>query len=161
MLNDERPHVNQANEAGNMEVLRSWKRAIEEHCTNVDGSAPEIVVGSSTISSVAKAQQIGEDLRRSGCRSVILCFNVWDFPFLVWPFINTLGRDLPILSLSNNNGAFPGNVGLLATDGALRQAGLRTHRIVGDVADAATLAAVEDWVRAAQAVTTSSGSSSG
>ena len=154
MLNDERPHVNQANEAGNMEVLRSWKQAIEEQCTNVDGSAPEIVVGSSTISSVAKAQQIGEDLRRSGCRSVILCFNVWDFPFLVWPFINTLGRDLPILSLSNNNGAFPGNVGLLATDGALRQAGLRTHRIVGAVTDAATLAAVEDWVRAAQAVTT-------
>ncbi len=154
MLNDERPHVNQANEAGNMEVLHRWRSLIEGRCRNVDGSAPDIVVGSSTISSVAKAQQIGEDLRRAGVRSVILCFNVWDFPFLVWPFINTLGRDVPILSLSNNNGAFPGNVGLLATDGALRQVGLRTHRIVGDGDDEATLSAVEDWVRAAQAVTT-------
>jgi L-fucose isomerase len=154
MLNDERPHVNQANEALNMDVLRRWKDVIAKRCTNVDGSAPEIVMASTTISSVAKAQQIGEDLRRAGVRSVILCFNVWDFPFLVWPFINTLGRDVPILSLSNNNGAFPGNVGLLATDGALRQAGLRTHRIVGDADDEATLQAVEDWVRAAQAVTT-------
>jgi L-fucose isomerase len=153
MLNDERPHVNEANEAENMAVLDRWRAALVEHCSNVDGSAPEIVVGRTTVSSVAKAQQIGEDLRRAGCRSVILCFNVWDFPFLVWPFVNTLGRDLPILSLSNNNGAFPGNVGLLATDGALRQAGLRTHRIVGDVDDSQTLAAVADWVRAAQAVT--------
>ena len=154
MLNDERPHVNQANEADNVDVLHRWRSAIAERCANVDGTVPEIIVGSSTISSVAKAQQIGEDLRRAGVRSVILCFNVWDFPFLVWPFLNTLGRDIPILSLSNNNGAFPGNVGLLATDGALRQAGLRTHRIVGDAEDEATLLAVEDWVRAAQAATT-------
>jgi L-fucose/D-arabinose isomerase len=153
MLNDERPHVNQANEAENMDVLHRWRGVIEEHCRTADGSAPELVVGSSTISSVAKAQQIGEDLRRAGCRSVILCFNVWDFPFLVWPFLNTVGRDLPVLSLSNNNGAFPGNVGLLATDGALRQAGLRTHRIVGDADDSETVAAVADWVRASQAVT--------
>ena len=153
MLNDERPHVSAANEADNMEVVRRWRSALEQSCKNVDGSAPEIIVGSSTISSVAKAQRTGEVLRRAGCRSVILCFNVWDFPYLVWPFVNTLGRDLPILSLSNNSGAFPGNVGLLATDGALRQAGLRTHRIIGDVDDAATLDAVSDWVRAAQAVT--------
>lgn len=152
MLNDERPHVNEANEAANMEVLRGWRDALAEHCRNVDGSAPELVLGSSTITSVAKAQQIGEDLRRAGCRSVILCFNVWDFPYLVWPFLNTVGRDVPVLSLSNNNGEFPGNVGLLATDGALRQAGLRTHRIVGDASDPETLAAVADWVRAAQSV---------
>ena len=61
---------------------------------------------------------------------------------------------MPILSLSNDNGAFPGNVGLLATDGALRQAGVRTHRIVGDADDEATLAAAADWLRAAQAVAT-------
>src|SRR5204862_1715570 len=61
---------------------------------------------------------------------------------------------VPILSLSNNNGTYPGNVGLLATDGALRQAGVRTHRIVGEIGDEATLAATADWLRAAQAVTT-------
>ncbi|MEA2249216.1 MAG: L-fucose/D-arabinose isomerase [Solirubrobacteraceae bacterium] len=100
------------------------------------------------------AQQVGEQLRRAGCRSIVMVYRVWNFPYLVWPFLNTLGRDVPILSLSNNEGAFPGNVGLLATDGAIRQAGVRTHRIVGDADDPATLAAVGDWVRAAQAVTT-------
>lgn len=73
---------------------------------------------------------------------------------MAWPFVNTIGKDKPILSLSNNNGKFPGNVGLLATDGELRQAGLRTHRIVGDADDPETLQQVFDWVRAAQAVTT-------
>jgi L-fucose isomerase len=72
----------------------------------------------------------------------------------VWPFVNSVGQDVPILSLSNNNGKFPGNVGLLATDGALRQAGVRTHRIVGDIDDPRVHQDVFDWVRAAQAVTT-------
>ena len=73
---------------------------------------------------------------------------------MAWPFLNSIGRDIPVLSLSNNNGKFPGNVGLLATDGALRQAGIRTHRIVGDVDDPETVADVIDWLRASQAVTT-------
>ena len=83
-----------------------------------------------------------------------MCYNVWNFPFLVWPFISTVGRELPILSLSNNNGKFPGNVGLLASDGALRQAGVRTHRIVGDIDDAQVHQQVFDWLRAAEAVGT-------
>jgi L-fucose isomerase len=120
---------------------------------DVGGDGPEVVVAPETVKSVRTAQEIGERLRRAGCRSLILCFNVWDFPFLVWPFVNAVGRELPILSLSNNNGRFPGNVGLLATDGALRQTGLRTHRIVGDVDDQPTRAAVAAWIRAAQAVT--------
>ena len=100
------------------------------------------------------AQKVGEELRRAGCRTIIMCYNVWNFPFLCWPFVNSLGQDLPILSLSNNNGKYPGNVGLLATDGALRQAGVRTHRIVGDIDDPAVHQQVFDWVRAAEAVTT-------
>jgi L-fucose isomerase len=83
-----------------------------------------------------------------------MCYNVWNFPFLCWPFINCFGRDVPILSLSNNNGKYPGNVGLLASDGALRQAGRRTHRIVGEIDSADTQSQVFDWIRAAQAVTT-------
>ncbi|RJS76561.1 hypothetical protein CW712_01445 [Candidatus Bathyarchaeota archaeon] len=39
-------------------------------------------------------------------------------------------------------------------DGALRQAGIRTHRIVGDIDDPETCAKVIDWVRASQAYTT-------
>lgn len=154
LLNDERRHVHELNEADNMAVLRRWAEAIAGRVANVDGTVPEIVVGERTITSVRVAQEVGEQLRRRGVRSLILCFNVWNFPYLVWPLLQTVGPELPILTLSNNNGRRPGNVGLLATDGALRQAGVRTHRIVGDVDDAVTQAAVADWVRAAQALTT-------
>lgn len=154
MLNDERPHVVAENETQNMAELGRWADAIGAAAVGANGWAPEIVQGTETVKNVRTAQAVGEQLRRAGCRSVVMVYRVWNFPYLVWPFVNTLGRDLPILSLSNNEGAFPGNVGLLATDGALRQAGVRTHRIVGDVDDPATLAAVADWVRAAQAVTT-------
>ncbi|MCD6519996.1 MAG: fucose isomerase [Anaerolineae bacterium] len=154
MLNDERPHVWQQNNPENMAVVQKWAEIIREGLKNVDGTAPEVVVGSEIITSVRVAQKVGEELRRAGCRVVIMCYNVWDFPFLAWPFVNSVGRDVPILSLSNNNGAFPGNVGLLATDGALRQAGIRTHRIVGDIDDPKVHQQVFDWIRAAEALTT-------
>jgi L-fucose isomerase len=153
MINDERPHVHSQNESENLSVLARWGEVIRGEVTNVDGQGPEVLVAPETVKSVRTAQEIGEQLRRAGCRSLILCFNVWDFPFLVWPLVNAVGRELPILSLSNNNGRFPGNVGLLATDGALRQAGVRTHRVVGDADDPATREAVKAWIRASQAVT--------
>ncbi|MGD0713358.1 MAG: fucose isomerase [Gaiellaceae bacterium] len=154
MLNDGRAHVNELNEAENQAVLRSWAEALAPRLLNIDGSSAEIVVGERTITSVRVAQDVGEQLRRRGVRSLILCFNVWNFPYLVWPLVQTVGHEVPLLSLSNNNGAYPGNVGLLATDGALRQAGFRTHRIVGELDDEETQSAVADWVRAAQALTT-------
>lgn len=154
MLNDGRAHVNELNEADNQAVLRAWADALGPKLKNVDGSAAELVVAEHTITSVRVAQEVGEQLRRRGVRALILCFNVWNFPYLVWPLVQTVGHELPLLTLSNNNGEFPGNVGLLATDGALRQAGFRTHRIVGDLDDEETQSAVADWVRAAQARTT-------
>ena len=154
MLNDEREHVWRANNPENMRVVKQWAETVRRSLKNVDRTTPEIVTGSKIITGTRVAQQVGEELHRAGCRSVIMCYNVWNFPFLVWPFINSVGRDVPVLSLSNNNGKFPGNVGLLATDGALRQAGVRTHRIVGDMDDRNVQAQVADWCRAAQAVTT-------
>jgi len=154
MLNDEREHVWRQNNPANMAVVQKWAEIIREGVRSVDGSAPEVVVGSEIITSVRTAQKVGEELSRANCKQVIMCYNVWNFPFLAWPFLHSLGRDVPILSLSNNNGKFPGNVGLLATDGALRQAGFRTHRIVGDIDDPETQAKVFDWVRASQALTT-------
>ena len=154
MLNDEREHVWRANNPENMAVVQGWAEVIRAGLKNVDGSSPQIVVGSQIITSVRVAQQVGEELARANCKSIIMCYNVWDFPYLVWPFINSAGREKPILSLSNNNGQYPGNVGLLATDGALRQAGVRTHRIVGEMKDAGTQARVLDWCRAAQALGT-------
>lgn len=154
MLNDERPHVYNANNPQNMAVVRQWAQIIRDCLQNVDGSAPEVVCGSEIICSTRSAQRVGEQLQRAGCRQVVMAYNVWCFPFLVWPLINSLSPDIPILSLSNNNGEFPGNVGLLATDGALRQAGSRTHRIIGEAGDAQTVSQVVDWLRASQALTT-------
>jgi L-fucose isomerase len=154
MLNDERPHVWRENNPLNMKVVQKWAQMLKKGLRNLDRSTPEIVIGSEIITSVRVAQKVGEELSRVNCKMIILCYNVWNFPYLVWPFINSIGCHVPILSLSNNNGAFPGNVGLLATDGALRQAGIRTHRIVGEMDDAETCQKVVDWVRAAQAVTT-------
>ncbi|HOT37899.1 MAG TPA: hypothetical protein PLT86_14650, partial [Candidatus Latescibacteria bacterium] len=154
MLNDEREHVWRMNAAVNMSVVRKWAQIIRKGVKNVDGSSPEVVIGSEIVTGVRSAQKVGEELRRANVKQLILCYNVWNFPFLVWPLLNSVGRDVPVLSLSNNNGEFPGNVGLLATDGALRQAGIRTHRIVGEMDDPKTCQAVFDWVRASQALTT-------
>ncbi|MFH1006587.1 MAG: fucose isomerase [Candidatus Latescibacterota bacterium] len=154
MLNDEREHVYQKNNPKNMAVVQKWAELIRHHVVNADGSGPEVVCGSEIITSVRSAQKVGEELSRAHCKQIIMCYNVWNFPFLCWPFLNSLGANIPILSLSNNNGTYPGNVGLLATDGALRQAGRRTHRIVGGLDDAGTQAEVFDWIRASQAVTT-------
>ncbi len=154
MLNDEREHVYTRNNAECMEVVQRWADIIRKGVGTVDGSAPEVVPGSRIITSVRVAQDVGEELLRAGCRQVVMCYYVWDFPFLAWPFINTFGRDKPILSLSNNSGKYPGNVGLLATDGALRQVGLRTHRITGNMDDPEVQSKVFDWVRASQALTT-------
>jgi len=154
MLNDERKHVWEVNNPLNMEVVKRWAAVIRKGLKNVDDSSPEVVVASKIITGVRVAQEVGDELARKGCKQIIMCYNVWNFPFLAWPFINCFGADTPILSLSNNCGEYPGNVGLLATDGALRQAGRRTHRIVGEIEDRATQVAVVDWIRASEAVTT-------
>jgi len=153
MFNDEREWVYKQNNRECMEVVQKWAEIIRRDVKNLDGTSPEVVTGSEIITSVRVAQKVGEELSRANCKQIILCYYVWDFPFFVWSFINSVGLDKPILCLSNNSGKFPGNVGLLATDGALRQAGVRTHRIVGDMDDPETRARVFDWVRAAQAHT--------
>ncbi|MCL5986163.1 MAG: hypothetical protein M1371_06310 [Actinobacteria bacterium] len=154
MLNDEREHVWHQNNPENIVVIQKWADLMRENLKNIDGSSPEVIVGSEIITSVRVAQKIGEELSSANCKSVVMCYNVWDFPFLVWPFVNSIGRDKPILSLSNNNGKYPGNVGLLATDGALRQTGIRTHRIIGEPDNPVMQLKVFDWIRAAQALTT-------
>jgi len=154
MLNDEREHVYTKNNQDCMRVVQQWAEIIKRGLKNIDGTAPQVITGSEIITSTRVAQKVGEELSRANCKQIVMCYYVWNFPFLVWPFINSVGKDKPILSLSNNSGEFPGNVGLLATDGALRQAGVRTHRIVGDMDDPKVQAQVIDWIRAAEALTT-------
>lgn len=154
MLNDGREHVWSVNQAENMAVVDKWVSVLRKELMNADGTSPEIVAASKTITGVRAAQEVGEELVRKGCKQIIMCYNVWNFPYMVWPFLNSFGRDVPVLSLSNNNGKFPGNVGLLATDGDIRQTGKRTHRIVGDINNPNTIKNVVDWIRASNALTT-------
>ena len=153
LINDERPHVYRENSQENMEVVRKWAEIIKTRLS-AEGNCPPIVVASETVTSVRVAQKVGAELAQAGVKQLIMCYNVWNFPYLAWPLVNSFGRDIPILSLSNNNGKYPGNVGLLATDGALRQAGRRTHRIIGSHDDPETVEKVINWIRASQAITT-------
>ncbi len=157
MLSDERENVAEATRDINLKVIQKWKEAIEKDFKDTGGSRPEIIVGSNIITSIKEAKQVGRELLFKGCDTLIALYNVWNFPYFIWPLVNTFGKDKPILSLSNNNGKFPGNVGLLATDGALRQAGLRTHRIIGEVEDKHTRKRVVDWIRAAIAISSFKG----
>jgi len=154
MLTDERPFAHAQTDELNTEVINTWADIIRNNSGNVDGSQYEVVVGKHIVHDVETGREVGIQLSRADCRQIIFLYNVWNFPFLVWPVLNQLGKEVPILSLSNNAGKFPGNVGLLATDGAIRQTGRRTHRIVGDHTDEATIAKVVDWIRASQAYTT-------
>ena len=154
MLTDEREHVHTQTDEQNMKVVQRWAGIIREEGTDFYGETYEVIPGNKIIYDARTAQEVGKQLAQADCKQIIFCYNVWNFPFLVWPILNSLGKGIPILSLSNNNGKFPGNVGLLATDGALRQAGIRTHRIIGDQDDPDTRQQVMNWVRASQAVTT-------
>jgi len=153
MLNDERPHVYEQNNEGNVRVVEEWADVIRSKLKCLDGSTPEVITGSEIITGTRSAQKVGQQFSRANVKQVVMCYRVWNFPFLAWPFLNSIG-DVPVLSLSNNEGQYPGNVGLLATDGALRQAGKRTHRIVGEIDDEETQEKVISWLRASQALTT-------
>ena len=82
MMNDERQHVVEQNEELNVQVLKRWSGLIAEGLRCADGTEPEVVGIEHTINSVRSAQEAGETLRRAGCRSLVMCYNVWDFPFL-------------------------------------------------------------------------------
>ncbi len=104
MLNDERKHVWEVNNPINQAVVNKWADVIRAGVANRDGTAPDVVVASEIVTSVRTAQKIGEELSRANVKSLIICYNVWNFPFFVWPLVNSIGRDVPILNLSNNNG---------------------------------------------------------
>ncbi|MEM1668141.1 MAG: L-fucose/L-arabinose isomerase family protein [Thermofilaceae archaeon] len=150
MLLDERKHVYPHYYDKCLEMVHYWRSFIES-IKFQDGTSPMAVASSELITSVDSARRVGEEFLEKKVRAVILNFHVWNFPYLVWPFINTVGKDKPILCLSNNEGAYPGNVGLLATSGALRQAGLTVHRIIGDPGDPKVKEKVRKWVMAATA----------
>ena len=151
MLGDERDPVMAEVTPRCMEVIKRTAEIIRKNVKYVDGSSPDVVTASRVITSITTSKQVGEEIARANAKIIVMLYYIWDFPYLVWPFINTVGKDKPILSLSNNEGEYPGNVGLLATDGALRQAGMKTHRIVGELESEEVQRKIAEWVRAAEA----------
>jgi len=151
MLGDERKFLHPQLIPQCEENLKMVAEIVEKRISEVYRyDKPEIIVGSKIITSIKDAKEVGEELAKAGVGVVILVYYIWNYPYLVWPFVNTVGKDKPILSLSNNEGQYPGNVGLLATDGALRQAGIRSHRIVGDIKDPKVQDRVVNWIMAAE-----------
>ena len=151
IFNDERFHAYKDTNPINLDVINKWKEIIESNVKYRDGSNPEVVLGSNVITSPRLAREVGEELVRAGAKILISCHNTWTYPYDIHPILNTIGRDKPLLQLSNNDGEFPGNVSLLAQDGALRQIGLKTHRIVGDMDDKETRQKLFSWIYAAEA----------
>ena len=46
MINDEREHVYTQNNEENIRVVKQWAEIISENVVNIDGSRPEIIIGS-------------------------------------------------------------------------------------------------------------------
>lgn len=153
MLLDIREHVYPEYYEKCFQVVKAWSNFIERDIKFVDGNSPETIISSELVHSIPNAKKVGNELACKGVKQIILVYNVWNFPFLIWPFLNSVGKDKPILNLSNDEGKYPGNVGLLATDGALRQAGIKTQRIVGDIGNSNAREKVKKWVMAAIATT--------
>ena len=151
IFNDEREHAYRETNAINLEIIKKWKEIIESNVRYKDGSYPEVILGSKVITSPRLAREVGEELVRAGVQILISCHNTWTYPYDIHPILNTLGKDKPLLQLSNNEGAFPGNVSLLAQDGALRQIGVKTHRVVGGMDDNDTRQKLFSWIYAAEA----------
>lgn len=151
MLGDERRPVMERLEEKCLSYLDQLADIIGIKLRYWGGQTPRIVKSPKVVSSIHDSREVGEYFARNNVGVLVILYYIWDYPYLVWPLVNIVGRDKPILNISNNEGLYPGNVGLLATDGALRQAGLRTHRIVGDLDDPDVQEELIRWLRAAEA----------
>ncbi|MDP7976551.1 MAG: hypothetical protein RAK25_05365 [TACK group archaeon] len=116
-----------------------------------EGNRPKVVTAPKIITSAKESKEVGEYFQREGVGILILQYYAWNYPYSVWPMLNIIGKEKPILNFSNNEGDYPGNVGLLATSGALRQSGLRADRIVGDLKDERVRQGILKWIKAAEA----------
>jgi L-fucose/D-arabinose isomerase len=68
MLKDERPHVVAGNEEDNCAGAAPLGGPDPGTAGRHRRPSPELVVGAETVKGVRSAQQVGEQLRRAGCR---------------------------------------------------------------------------------------------
>jgi L-fucose isomerase len=130
-------------EAMNRSFQNRLRRRLEE-----DGY--RVVAGEAIISTNEQAVREAKRLAAAGCDCTIFNFAVWVFPNL--PALASRFAPGPFLLFSNVNPEYPGLVGMLASAGALNQAGTPYARAYGEIEEEATYARVRIFVRAAVAV---------
>ncbi len=142
-FSDGRPFVAQQVEGVNQEFQDRLQRRLE-----TEGYA--VVTGEEIITTNTQAVDAAKRLAALGCDCTIFNFAVWSFPHL--PALASRFAPGPLLLFSNVNPAYPGLVGMLASAGALAQAGTPYARAYGDIDDDAVFGTIRAFIRAAAAV---------
>ena len=116
----------------------------------LEADGHQVVQGETIVTTNEEAVREGRRLAAIGCDCTIFNFAVWVFPHL--PALASRFAPGPLLLFSNVNPEFPGLVGMLASAGALNQAGTPFARAYGEIEDPVIFARVQSFVRAAGAV---------
>lgn len=110
----------------------------------------DVVSGSEIISNQHVAQNEGRRLAHEGCDLTILNYAIWCFPHL--SAVATAFAPGPFLLFCNLHPSEPGMVGMLAAAGTLDQLDRPHARVWGQIEDAAVLAKIMSFIRAAGAL---------
>jgi len=116
----------------------------------LEADGHRVVAGDEIVWTNEGAVRQAKRLAAAGCDCTIFNFAVWVFPNL--PALASRFAPGPLLLFSNINPRYSGLVGMLATAGALEQAGTPHTRVQGEIEDAATYARVRSFVCAASAI---------
>ena len=155
MLNDEREHVWQPEQPGQHGGRRQWADMSCGRLNNADGGAPRSSSRPRSSPASASPRRSASSCAARAASSIIMCYNVWNFPFLAWPFVNCCRprRARSCRSRTTTASSPATSACWPPTAPCARRACARTassaRSTTGDPA-----ARVVDWVRAAKAVTT-------
>lgn len=142
------------------EQVEAMNRGFQDRLKNrLEADGHRVVAGEEIVWTNEGAVREAKRLRALGCDCTIFNFAVWVFPHL--PALASRFAPGPLLLFSQVNPQYPGMVGMLASAGALNQAGTPYARAFGEIEDEATYARVRTFVRAASAVSTLRGQTFG
>lgn len=142
------------------EQVEEMNRGFQDRLARrLEGDGHRVIGGEEIIWTNEGAVREAKRLRSLGCDCTIFNFAVWVFPHL--PALASRFAPGPLLLFSQVNPQYPGMVGMLASAGALNQAGTPYARAFGEIEDEATYRRVRSFVRAAGAVSTLRGQTFG
>lgn len=133
------------------EELDSLNKSFQKRLQNrLTADGYRVITGEEIICTNEQAVREAKRLAAAGCDCTIFNFAVWVFPHLA--ALASRFAPGPLLLFSNVNPAYPGLVGMLASAGALNQAGTSYARAYGEIEDEATYTRIRSFIRAAGAV---------